>query len=206
MAACSPGGAPVVAQLGGQANVTAPPGTKSFVIDPGQSEAHFIINEVLGGAPNTVIGKTNKVSGQIFASYDNPSATSIGPITVDLSGLATDSGMRNRMIQGSILETENPAYQFARFSMTKLDGLPAKITLGQPFDFKITGNLTLHGVTKEATFDATVTPVSDTRLNGKASLTVQYADWGVRILHLPQQVASVEDKTILEIVFGANAQ
>lgn len=222
VAACSPGAAPAPAQppaqttaaAPGQPTVAAPAPTavaasasqKTFVIDPAQSEAHFIINEVLGGSPNTVVGKTNKVEGRILASYDNPSSATFGPIKVDLSGLTTDSGMRNRMIQGSILETSNPAFRFAQFTMTKLDGLPAKITIGQPFTFKITGTLALHGATKEATFDASVTPVSESQLSGKASLTVQYADWGVQVLRLPPQVASVEPKAILEILFVATTQ
>lgn len=188
---------------------TAPapaPGAHTFVIDPSQSAAHFIVNEVLGGSPNTVDGKTDKVEGQIFASYDNPAAATVGPIKIDLTGLATDSGMRNGMIQRAILETSNPAFQYAVFTPTKCDGLPTTVTVGQPFSFKINGNLALHGVTKPVTFDATVTPVSATQLSGKASVTIQYADWGVQLLRLPPQVASVEPKTILELDFVANSQ
>jgi len=181
-------------------------GARVFVIDAGKSEARFIINEVLNGAPNTVVGRTNRVQGSIAASYDHPSAATMTPLTVDLSGLATDSAMRNRMIQGTILETGNPAFQIAEFDMTKLEGMPDKVTIGQPFDFKITGKLTLHGVTKEVTFDATVTPVSDTQLTGRASLQIAYADFGVGVFRMPPQVASVANTTILEIDFVAIAQ
>ncbi len=184
---------------------SAAPGQRTFTLDPAQTEAHFIVNEVLNGSPNTVVGKTNAVSGQIFASYDNPSATTMSPVKVDLSNIATDSTMRNGMIHRAILQTDNPAFQIVQFTMTRLDGLPDKITIGQPFSFKITGDLNLHGVTKPETFDATVTPVSDTQLKGKASLTITYADFGVQIFQLPRQVASVEDHVILEIVFVAQA-
>ena len=196
------------AQPAGQAGTakTAAPGDHTFVIDPSQSAAHFFINEVLAGSPNRVDGKTDKVDGQIFASYDNPSAATVGPIKIDLTGLATDSGMRNGMIQRAILETGNSAFQYAVFTPTKCDGLPTKVTIGQPFNFKINGDLALHGVTRPVTFDTTVTPISATQLSGKASVTIQYGDWGVRIVRLPPQVASVEDKTTLELDFVANAQ
>lgn len=184
---------------------SAAPGTRTFTLDPSQSEAHFIIQEVLNGAPNTVVGKTNAVSGQIFASYDQPALTTMSPIRVDLTSIATDNNLRNGMIHRAILQTSNPAYQLAEFTMTRLSGLPDKVTVGQSFDFKITGNLTLHGVTKEETFDASVTPVSDTQLKGKASLTITYADFGVEILQLPRQVASIESQTVLEILFVAQA-
>jgi polyisoprenoid-binding protein YceI len=153
-----------------------------------------------------VDGVTSLVEGQIVADYANPSDTTVGPIKVDLTGLTTDSSNRTGTLHRSILETGNPAFQFAEFTTTKLDGLPAAVTVGQPFSFKITGNLALHGVTKEVTFDATVTPVSETQLKGEASTTITYADWGVRILRLPQQVASVEDHTILKLEFVATAQ
>ncbi len=193
-------------QVASAEGATAPAGTRTFVIDPSESEARFIINEVLNGSPNTVVGKTNLVQGSIFVSYDNPSITTMSTIEVDLSGLATDSPLRNGMIRRSILETDNPAFRLAQFVMTRLDGLPLKVTIGQPFDFKLTGNLTIHGVSKEATFDVSVTPVSETQLKGKASFTTTHGTFGVDVLRLPPQVASVEDKTILEIEFVANAQ
>jgi hypothetical protein len=44
-------------------------GGLTFVIDPSQSTAHFLINEVLLGAPKLVDGVTSKVEGQIVADY-----------------------------------------------------------------------------------------------------------------------------------------
>jgi polyisoprenoid-binding protein YceI len=208
--------APVATEAAAQPATQAPTDTPvatvtpvtqtTFVIDPAQSAAHFIIHEVLAGQPNTVDGVTNKAEGQILASYDAPSTTSVSPVRVDMSDLTTDNPMRTRTLQATILQTNNPAFQFAEFTTTKLDGLPATITIGQAFDFTITGNLAMHGVSKEATFDATVTPVSETQLSGKASLTVHYTDWEIKILRLPPQVASVEDTAILEIDFVANAR
>ena len=52
-------------------------------------------------------------------------------------------------------------------------------------------------------FDVTLTPVSETRREGLALITITYADYDVHILRLPQQVASVENVTMLELTFVA---
>ena len=180
-------------------------GARIFVLDPSKTTAHFLVNEVLFGQPKLVDGATGKVEGQVSADYAHPSAVSVSPVKVDLTGLSTDSQQRNGMIQRSILETDNPANQFAVFTPAHCDGLPSTVTLGQPFSFKIAGSLALHGVTKDLTFDTTVTPVSASQLSGTASATIVYGDWGVQVLRLPPQVASVEDHVILKLDFVANA-
>lgn len=169
-----------------------------FQIVAGETEARFLIDEILNGAPKTVIGATGNVSGKITADLANTSGAGVS-LTVDLSGLATDNDFRNRAIHDVILQTGNADYQFATFESTGVTGLPASVEVGTSYDFQITGNLTVHGVTRELTFDATVTPVSETRLEGTASATVLYQDFDVSILRLPPQVASVEDDVRLEI-------
>jgi polyisoprenoid-binding protein YceI len=150
-----------------------------------------------------VVGTTHDVEGSLVPDFENPANTSVGTIRIDLSTLTTDSGLRNRAIHDAILQTSNETFRYAEFTPTKISGLPDTIQIGQPFTFQLTGNLTIHGVTKEETFDVTVTPVSNTRLEGIATLTIHYADFEVAILRLPMQVASVEDQVILELQFVA---
>lgn len=176
----------------------------TFALLADETEARFHINEVLTGQPTEVIGTTSAVTGgDISVDYANPSAATVSPITVDLSTLVTDNNFRNRAIQDAILQSGQSQFQFATFTPTSFSGLPDSVTLGEPITFQITGNMTLHGVTKELTFDATVTPVSETRLEGSASTSILYQDFDVNILRLPPQVASVEDSVILEIDFVA---
>ncbi len=183
------------------APVEVPVAGNEYVIIPDQSEVRFIAHEILLGAPKTVIGATNGVSGSINVDYANPAGVSLSPIVIDMTGLATDDPKRTRTMHESILQTGT--YPTAEFVATSFSGLPASVTIGQPFDFTITGNLTIHGTTQEVTFDATVTPVSDTRLEGTASYSTTYQEFGVQILRLPPQVASVEDQITLEIDFVA---
>ena len=177
-----------------------------FTIVPAESQARFLIGEVLAGNAIVVVGATNGVEGQILVEYANPQAATMSAVQVDMSSLETDNGFRNSAIHGRILETENPDFRYATFEGTGFEGLPESVTVGQPFDVQITGNLTIHGVNREETFSATITPVSETRIEGLASLTILYEDYGVQILRMPDQVASVEDDVTLELEFVAEAQ
>ncbi|MBN2502042.1 MAG: YceI family protein [Anaerolineales bacterium] len=184
----------------------AAPEAGGYMIVSEESEARFLIGEVLAGNAITVVGVTNAVEGQIFVDYANPQVASMSAIQVDMSSLATDNNFRNNAIHGRILETGNPDFRYATFEVTSITGLPDSVTIGQPFEAQITGNLTIHGVTREETFTATITPVSETRIEGLASVTVLYSDFDVQILRLPDQVASVEDEVTLELEFIAEAQ
>jgi len=189
------------------ANQPAASGGVTLVIVPEESEARFIIDEILNGADKRVVGTTNAVEGTISADKDNPEAVTVSLVRVDLSNLTTDSSFRNRAIRDFILQTGDPANQFATFEPTGYEGLPENVTISEPFTFQITGDLTIHGVTREETFEVTLTPVSETRLEGTATLSdINYGDYGVQILRLPEQVASVEDTITLELSFVALAQ
>ncbi len=175
-----------------------------FRIVPDESEARFLIQEDLMGNRITVTGKTQEIAGDIAVDFAAPASTELGTIRINVSTLATDNEFRNRALRGQILQSNQAAFEFAEFVPTALNGLPESITMGTPFTFQITGNLTVHGVTKETTFDAEVTPVSETRLEGSANAEVLYADFGMSIPSAPG-VANVSDEVQLEIEFVATA-
>jgi YceI-like protein len=64
-------------------------GSIAFTIDDSSSKATFTIDEVLFGSPNTVVGQTNQVAGQILVNQQDPSQSKLGEIKVDLSTLVT---------------------------------------------------------------------------------------------------------------------
>lgn len=196
-----PAASPTVEEVPPTAEPASGPAA-TFALVAEESEARFVIQEVLAGVDTTVVGVTNAVEGQLHPDFVDPSQTTIGAIRVDLSTLQTDNGFRNRALRDAILESANPEYQYAEFTPTALSGLPESITLGQPFDFQITGDLLIHGVTRSVTFNATATPVSEARIEGIASLTVPYTEF-VTIPRLPPQVASVADDVTLELDFVA---
>lgn len=177
-----------------------------LTIDPSSSQATFTIDEVLFGKPNTVVGKTNSnsITGQIQVNLKDPSQSKVGQIRVDLSTLATDNNLRNRTLQSRILETDQQANQYAVFVPKSLKGLPSTISLGQPVSFQITGDLTIHQVTRSVTFDANVTLTSSTTLTGQAQTTVSYKDFNLAIPNVPS-VTGVSDSVQLALTFTAKA-
>lgn len=201
-------GAPGAAEHGGGAAAAptlAPTGNGTiFTIDSAGSQATFTIDEVLFGRPNTVVGKTSAVTGQIRVDQQNPSQSQIGQIRVDVSTLLTDSDFRNQALQHRILETDDPSNQYATFVAKSLTGLPSSIILGQPVSFHITGDLTVHGVTRSATFDAQVTLVNATTLTGRAQTTVRYSDFSMTIPNVPS-VTGLGDTVKLALTFTAHA-
>jgi polyisoprenoid-binding protein YceI len=51
-----------------------------FNIVPEESQARFIIDEILNNNPFTVVGVTNQIGGQILVDFADPSKTQIGEI------------------------------------------------------------------------------------------------------------------------------
>lgn len=88
--------------------VVEPAAPAVFEIVPAESQARFIIDEVLRGAPVTVVGATDQVAGQIAIDVANPGATQVGQILVNARTLATDNDFRNRAIKNQILNTRAP--------------------------------------------------------------------------------------------------
>jgi polyisoprenoid-binding protein YceI len=181
----------------------ADPNPAIFEIVQAESEVRFIIDEVLNGAPKTVVGVTDQVAGEIAIYADDPAKTKIGTILVNARTLVTDNEFRNRAIKNRILYTDD--YEFIAFTPTEIVGLPDAATISEGFSFQIVGDLTVRDVTKQVAFDAQVTPVSETQLEGTASTTILYADFDLTIPEA-RNVASVDDEVILEIEFSAAAK
>lgn len=184
------------------AEVSAPAGTTPaiFEIVAAESEARFLIDEVLRGDPVTVVGSTNQVAGQIAVDPGDLTAAQVGTIQVNVRTLATDNEFRNRAIKNRILRTDD--HEFVTFVPQDIEGLLRTGTIGETYTFQIVGDLTIAGVTQQVTFEVTVTPVSETRLEGLATTAFLYTDFELSIPDSPS-VDTVEDEVRLEFAFVA---
>ncbi|MBT3322946.1 MAG: YceI family protein [Anaerolineae bacterium] len=171
-----------------------------FRIASSQSEVRFSLGELLGGVPTRVIGKTNQVRGEISIDFENPSQTELGEISVNADDLETDNKFRNRAIQGTILNSST--HKIISFVPTEIITLPETISFGESLAFDINGNLTIKGVTQSVTFSATITPISETQIEGHAETMIAYADYDIFIPSVPR-VADVDEEVLLEIDFVA---
>ncbi len=166
------------------------------------SQARFEIDEVLRNVPTHVVGTTDQVSGEIALDPENAAAAKIGVIQINARALVTDSEFRNRSIKNKILLTDQ--HEFVRFTPTTVSGLPARLAVGESASFHMTGDLEIIGNTKPAAFSGTVTLVDPKRLEGSASTTVTYADFGV-VIPAARSVNAVEQTVLLGIDFAAAA-
>jgi polyisoprenoid-binding protein YceI len=175
---------------------------KIFKIVQDSSEVRFITHETLLGQPKTVVGSTNQVAGDIMIDFTHPENIRLGTIRINVKTLTTDNEFRNRALRGQILQATSSDFEFATFVPGKIIGIPDKITFGQTLTLQITGSLMVHGVTREVTFDAVITPVNETRLEGSAHATIHYQDFNITIPDAPG-VAGVSEEIRLEINFVA---
>ena len=176
--------------------------TPIYELDPAQSEARFIINEVLRGTPTTVVGKTSNVAGQIAFAANDPASTRVGQIVIGARDLATDNNFRNRAIANEILHTNQ--FEFITFTPTSITGLPDSVAVGESYSFQMVGDLTITDQTQEVVFETTATLVDAATLQGEASTTLAYADFGVTV-PFAQSVDAVEETVTLELSFVAPA-
>ena len=210
LAACGsstsqPAAAPT-AQLANAATAAPAPsgtasGTRTFTIVPDQSEASYEVQEqfLSRDLPNQAIGKTNAVTGELQFSLDGKPSGKVTNITVDLSKLTSDESRRDNRIRQQWLESNK--YPNAVFTSTDAQGLPETYTEGQHVNFKLTGDMTIHDVTKPVTLDVTGKLVGDT-ITGSATTQILMKDFGID----PPSIAgmlTVKDGVTIKLNFTA---
>ena len=201
----APAAAPT-AQLANAATAAPAPsgtasGTRTFTIVPDQSEASYEVQEqfLSRDLPNQAIGKTNAVTGELQFSLDGKPSGKVTNITVDLSKLTSDESRRDNRIRQQWLESNK--YPNAVFTSTDAQGLPETYTEGQDVNFKLTGDMTIHDVTKPVTLDVTGKLVGDT-ITGSATTQILMKDFGID----PPSIAgmlTVKDGVTIKLNFTA---
>jgi polyisoprenoid-binding protein YceI len=167
--------------------------TVDYKIVPGESQVSYTVQETFinkNNKLNTAIGVTKQVTGDIYGNKADPSQSKIGVITIDISQFTSDSSMRDNFIRRNFLESSK--YPLATFAPTTFDGMPASYAEGQTYTFKVTGNLTVHNVTKPVTFDVTAS-LSGNTLSGTATTGIKMSDFGVGPITLAGMIQTQDD-------------
>jgi polyisoprenoid-binding protein YceI len=97
---------------------------------------------------NTAVGRTPDVTGTMTVEGSNVTAVDVA---VDLTTLQSDSGTRDGALHTRGLESDQ--FPTATFSLTQPIALPAGVESGEQVTTQATGDLTIHGVTKQVTLD-----------------------------------------------------
>ncbi len=156
------------------------------------------------GAPNAVVfsvednvdpfdGKTGGVSGTIVADPSTPSGAQV-ELSVDLASLDTANRLRNQHMRERYLQTGTfPSATFKSVSITA----PSPIAPNQPSDISVTGDFSLHGVTKRLTIPVKVTLLADGRIHAISTFKVRMPDFGISV---PKNlVVTVDDAVTIRL-------
>lgn len=194
---------PVLAQgqTAGRGGPPAPDPKKAQKLEITQgTKARYKVTEQLAGInfPSDAVGTTEAITGAIVVNPDG----SIGAgskITVDLKTLTSDQSMRDNYIQRNTLQTDK--FPTLEIVPKKTVGLPSPLPAGSQAQvgFQIIGDMTLHGVTKEVTWNV-VAVLGTGQIGGRATTTIDFAMFSMTKPSLAR-LMSVEDKIHLEIEF-----
>ncbi len=180
----------------------SPASTKVFRIVPGESQATYEVGETFLNQQNrfaVAVGVTTEINGEITAVFSNPPASTIGTVTVDISQLTSDSSRRDDAIRKRWLESAT--YPLAVFNPDTVEGLPAAYVEGEDYSFSVSGDLTVHEVTKPVSFAVTANLQGDT-LFGTATSTIRMSDFGVGPISIAG-ILNTEDEVKLTLNFIA---
>jgi polyisoprenoid-binding protein YceI len=154
------------------AGASATAQTQTWYLDPNHSAAQFSVRHM--GISN-VRGAFTKISGVVVDSPDLSKASV--NVTIDASSVDTRVEMRDKDLRSDHF-FDVAKYPTITFQSKKVESAGAG-------KLKITGDLTMHGVTKEAVLDVDgpTPPVKDPKGNShrgiSATTTISRADYGM---------------------------
>jgi len=146
---------------------------QNWTIDTGHSGAHFAVRHMM---VSTVRGDMGKVTGSVTFDGKNLAAATVDA-TIDVVGISTRDDKRDAHLK-------SPDF-FDVATYPTMTFKSKKITPNADGSFKLTGDLTMRGVTKEVTLDAeAIRPVvkvgNGIRTGTTATTKLNRQDFGVK--------------------------
>lgn len=166
---------------------------------PDGNEARYLVREQLAGVefPSDAIGRTNAITGAVVLDEQGNVVKEESKFVIDLSALQSDSRMRDNYVRRRTLETGQ--YGTAEFALTSISGMNMPLPTSGQFNIRVTGDLTVHGVTKPTTWEASVQAASGV-YTGTAKTAFTFNDFGMQKPSVAR-VLSVVDTIRLEYDF-----
>ena len=143
-----------------------PAGAQTYKITPENSKVEFVGSKVTGSHN----GSFQKFTGEIH--YTGDVATSHVTITMETDSITTDD-------DGLTKHLKTPDFfDVAKYPQAKFESTAIKPGGDKGASHTITGNLTLHGVTKSITFPATIAVAPDA-ITVDSTFTINRKDFGI---------------------------
>jgi polyisoprenoid-binding protein YceI len=155
--------------------IAASPSTNltQWQIDPAHSAAHFSVRHLM---ISNVRGEFTKLSGSALIHAADPAKSSV-EITIEAASVNTREPQRDDHLR-SVDFFDVAKYPSLTFRSKRVEALGAE-------NFNLTGDLTIHGVTKEVTFDvegptaSVKDPWGNIRVGVTASAKINRKDFGL---------------------------
>ena len=166
------------------------------------SKAGYRVREQLANLPaeSDAVGRTSAVSGSIALETKGAATTlTAATITVDTTSITSDKPMRDGRMRREGLQTDS--FPTATFTLTQPVEVPAGALAGTPSDVTLTGDLTLHGVTKSVQIPAKAQLVDGT-VQVAGSLSFPLSDFSIVAPNVGGFIVSIADQGALEFLLG----
>lgn len=170
-----------------------------LTVAPDGNEARYRVREQLARVefPSDAIGRTNAVKGTIVFEPNGTIVKEASKFEVDLTAIKSNSDRRDNFIRRRALETES--FPTATFVPTSFRGLPDTLPASGDVYFQLTGDMTVHGVTKPVTWTVVARAENGT-YTGNATTAFNFAHFNMEIPRVAS-VLSVVDSITLEYDF-----
>jgi polyisoprenoid-binding protein YceI len=156
------------------------------------------VREVLAQirAPGDAVLTATGMKGAFTLNTDG-SFTSASKITADLTTLRSDESRRDDFIKNETLETRR--FPTAEFVPKTMSGASLPLPLSGEMKFTLTGTMTVHGKSKDATFSVTARREgSKLTATAVAQPAFRFGDFGMTVPRVAS-VLSIEDDIRVEI-------
>lgn len=174
-------------------------GPRLYRIDPQHSEVRYEVGETFfqDNRFATAVGRTTGIAGELLVDYDQPAASRVGEIVIDVSQFVSDESRRDNFLNRNGLVSS--VYPFASFITHSIEGLPARAAPGEKFALTLHGDLTVKEVTKPASWQL-VLELFDGQIIGSAETQILMSDYGVGPIQLAFLRTEDEVKLVFEFV------
>lgn len=164
------------------------------------SQAGYRVRERLANlsAESDAVGRTENVTGSITVEANGDGARLTGgTLTVDTTTITSDENRRDNRLRTEGLQTDQ--YPTATFTVTQPVDVPAAALAGTATGITLTGDLTLHGVTKSVQIPAQAQLVGDT-MQVAGSLAFPLSDYQISPPNVGGFILSISDQGTLEFL------
>ena len=138
-----------------------------------ESTVGYRVKEVLGGVDTEGVGRTNQVNGSLTIQDTTLLST---VFEIDVASIKSDSSKRDSQFSGNIMDAATyPTATFRLLTPIELGSIPAD---DQNITATAQGELTMHGVTQQVSFDVTA-KIANGIIGVLGSIDITFADYGI---------------------------